>query len=78
VDPGIGKRIHAGQAPLFTEVSRMIVCKAQYIEACVDKVIYVARRRAEQVTGVRVAAFLAGFAAVKQYALQIAEGHIRS
>ena len=76
MDAGRGKRLHARKAPFFTKVPRVIIGKAKYIEACIDVVIHVTRWRAKQVTGIRVAAFLAGLAAVNQHAFQVAESNI--
>ena len=54
----------------------MVVRKAQNIEARITVVLRVARRRAEQVTRLRVAAFLRGLATFHQDALEIAESEV--
>ncbi len=70
------ERLHRRGAALLAEVARVVVGEAQHVEACRAVVIRVAARRAEQVTGLRVAALLARFAAVDEDAFQVAEGDI--
>ena len=68
----------AGRPSLFPEIPRMIVGEAKCIESRIAVALRVARRRAEQVAGIRIAAFLCGLAAINQYAFEIAERYVGS
>ncbi len=67
---------HAAFPAWFTKVAGVVVGKAHHVEAGADQVLYIARRRSENIAHLRVLAGLSEFPFIQQSAFQVAERNI--
>ena len=70
--------LHTAGASFLTNIPGLVICQSQHVEACIAVLFRVSVWLTEQVAGVRIAAFLAWFAAVDQHAFEISESDIGS